>query len=125
MMPSIWQEVERCGKLNHFKEVCIGDGSSAVNTSEKEPVHKQEPCIKMVNICSVSFNSNHSVIITNLKTSSNKATIVMPYKVDMGNDGNIMPFNIFTKIFPRLTAYQLVATEDATKLRTYNCTTIT
>ena len=24
----------------------------------------------------------------------------MPYKVDMGSDGNIMPFNIFTKLFP-------------------------
>ena len=95
-----------------------------VNTIEKETVHRQEPCIEMVNIHSVSFNSNHSAIIANLKTSSNKATIVVPYKVHIGSDGNIMPFNIFTELFHSATANQLVATKDATKLRTCNCTTI-
>ena len=48
----------------------------------------------MVNI---SFNSDHSALITTLKTSSNTAKIAVLYKVDMGSDGNIMPFNIFTK----------------------------
>ena len=71
-------------------------GNSAVNTIEKEAKHEQEPGIKMVNINSVNFNSNHSTMIANLKTSSNKANIMVPYKVDKGSDGNIMAFNIFT-----------------------------
>ena len=100
-------------------------GAAELNIIEKETVHEQDPCIEMVNIYSVSFNSNHSTIIANLKTSSNRATIVMAYKGDMGSDGNIMPFNIFTKLFPSTTADQQAATKDATKLRTYNCTTIT
>ena len=50
----------------------------------------------MVNINSVNFNSYHFTTTANLKTSSNKAAIMVPYKVDMGSDGNIMPFNIFT-----------------------------
>ena len=33
-----------------------------------------------------------------------------------------MPFNIFTKLFPSTAMDQLVATKDATKLRTDNCT---
>ena len=36
-----------------------------------------------------------------------------------------MPFNIFTKLFPSTTMDDLAATKDATKLRTYNYTTIT
>ena len=79
----------------------------------------------MVNINSVNFNSNHSAIIANLKTSGNKAAIMVPYKVDTGSDGNIIPFDIFTKLFPSTTKDQLVATKDATKLRTYNLTKIT
>ena len=79
----------------------------------------------MVNINSVSFNSNYSIIIANLLTPSNKATIVVPYKVHMGSDGNIMLFNIFIKLFPSTTADQLAASKDATKLRTYNNATIT
>ena len=50
---------------------------------------------------------------------------MVPYKVDTGSDGNIMPLNIFTKLFPRPTMDQLATTKDAKKLRTYNCTTIT
>ena len=87
-----------------------------VNTIEEETVHKQESCIKMVNINSVSFHSHHSTTKANLKTSSNKATTMVPYKVDMGSDGNRMLFNIFTKLFPSTTVGQLAATKDATKL---------
>ena len=54
----------------------------------------------MVNINLTSFNSNHSMIVAKLKTSCKQATITVPYKVDMGCDGNIMPFNIFKKLFP-------------------------
>ena len=57
---------------------------SMVNTIEKEAVHEKEPEIEMVNINSINFNSNHSTIIANLKTSSNKATIMVPYEVDAG-----------------------------------------
>ena len=99
--------------------------SSIINTIEKEAVHEQEPGIETVNINSVNFNSNHSAIMANLKTSSNKATIMVPYNVDTGSDGNMMPFNIFTKLFTSAAMYQLAAQKDATKLRTYNCTTIT
>ena len=43
----------------------------------------------------------------------------------MDSGENIMPFNIFTKLFPSTTTGQLAAIKDATKLRTYNCTIIT
>ena len=49
----------------------------------------------MVNIKFVRFNSNHSAIIANLKTSLNKVIITVSYNVDMGSDGNIMPFYIY------------------------------
>ena len=96
-----------------------------VNTIEEEAVHKQEPGIEMVNINSVNCNSSDSTIIANLKTSSNKAAIMVPYKVGMGSDGNIMTFNIFTKLFPSATTDQLAATKDPTKMRKYNHTTTT
>ena len=87
-----------------------------------ETAHEQEPGIVKLSINSFNFNSNHSRIIANLKTSSNKVTIMVPYKVDMGSDGNIIPFQIFTKLFPSATKDQLVETKDVTKLRIYNHT---
>ena len=90
----------------------------------KSKLHEQEICIKTININSNNFYCNHSAI-ANLKTSSNKATFAVPYKVGTGHNGNLMPLNIFTILFPCKTADQLAAKKDATKLRTYNCTTIT
>ena len=50
---------------------------------------------------------------------------MVPYKVGTGSDGNIMPFYIFTKLFPIITTDQLAETKDETRLRIYNHTTIT
>ena len=91
--PAYGKRCDKCSKLNHFKEECRGARSSAVNTIEKETVHEQEPGIKTVNINSINFNSNHSTIIANLKTSSSKATTVVSYKVDTSSDGNIILCN--------------------------------
>ena len=61
----------------------------------KGAVQEQEPSIKMVSINSLRFNSNHSAILVCLKASSNLVTIMGPYKVDMGSDGNIMLFHTY------------------------------
>ena len=53
----------------------------------------------MVNINSVKFNSNHSEITANLKMSSNKCAITVPYKVDTESNGNIMPFYSYKNYF--------------------------
>ena len=46
------------------------------------------------NIYSINFNSKHSVISINLKTPLNQARIVVPHKVDIGSDRNIMPLHV-------------------------------
>ena len=43
--------------------------------------------------------------------------VIVPYKVDTGTDGNIMPLHIYKKIFPRITNGQFVARK---KMKVYN-----
>ena len=95
-----------------------------VNMVEKEEIHKQGPGIKRENTNLISFNSNHSMIKARLKTLSKQATMMIPYKIHMGCNGNIMPFNIFKKLFPS-TKDTLAAMKDMAMLRAYNSTTIT
>ena len=78
--------------MNHFKEVYRSSKGSMVHHIETEDEQKQETDIEMVNINSIRFNSNHFTIIANLKTSPNKVVITVPYKVDTGSIGYIMPF---------------------------------
>ena len=58
----------------------------------------KETDVEMVNIISIQFKSTHSAIIANLKTSWNKVVMTVPYKIDMGSNGNIMPFYMYKKI---------------------------
>ena len=63
---------DKCGKLNHFKVVCRGFQSRTFNTIAKEDIYVQESGMEMVNIDSISFNSNHSTKIAKLKHYLNK-----------------------------------------------------
>ena len=82
--------------------------------------------IDSVSINSIHFNKDNSVLTANSKTSAGPNNIRVPYKVDTGSDGNIMPLNIYKKLFPKITNEQLVATKNKNiLLRMYNKTTIT
>ena len=83
-----------------------------MGNKEEDDEQQQETDIEMVNINSIRFNSNHSTIIANLKASWNKVVITVSYKIDTGNNGNIMPFNMYKKLFTRATVEQLAATKD-------------
>ena len=77
-----------------------------------------------ININSITFNSKHSGITANLNTSPSQDTPLLPYKVGSRSNGNIMPFHILNKLFPRSTKEELAAMKIL-KLRTYNSTSIT
>ena len=72
----------------------------------------EENSIGMVSINSIYFNKNHFVLTVNLKMSASQNNIMVPYKVDTGSDGNIMPLHIFKKLFPKITNEQLVANKN-------------
>ena len=52
--------------------------------------------------------------------------IIILYKIDTGNKGNIMPWHIFKRLFKNVTEDELKKTKKGhIKLRTYNKTVIT
>ena len=86
--------------LINFREICKCARGRVVHNIEQEPDQNQkEDQIDMVNINSISFNNKHFVITTNLETSSNEVRIRIPYKVDTGIDGSIIPLHICKKYF--------------------------
>ena len=36
--------------------------------------------------------------------SAGPNNVMVPYKVDMGSDGNVMPLHIYKKLFPNITS---------------------
>ena len=94
-----------CGKVNHHRQLCGSERNRTVHDLEQEPDqhHEEEDNIDMVNINSIIFNSKWLVITANLKTSSNQVSILVPYKVDTGSDGNIMPLHLYKRLFPSAT----------------------
>ena len=66
------------------------------------------------------------MLTTKLDTYAGYNNLIKPYKIDTGSDGNIMPWYIFKKLFPRVTEAELIQTiEKHIKLKKYNKTYIT
>ena len=57
----------------------------------------------------VSTNSvkNRSMLTAKLEMHAGNKKLTVPYKIDIGSDGNIMPWYIFKKLFPRVTEAKL------------------
>ena len=82
--------------------------------------------IETVSIHSVHLNKNQSLLTAELEMQSGRNIIVIPYKIDMGSKGNIMPLFIFKKLFKNITEEQLQKSlKGHIRLRTYNKTNIT
>ena len=93
-----------CSKINCFMKVCRSGINRTFHNLEQEPDqhHEGVDYINMGNVNSVYFNNKYSVITINLKTFSNQASIVVPYKVDTCSNGNIMPLQYIRlfQLFP-------------------------
>ena len=98
--PVYGKKCAECVKTHHFKEACRSVRRRTVHNVEQESdKYQEEDHIDMVNINSINFKSKHSVITANLKTSSHQVRIIVPYKVDTGNDRDIMPLCVYKNYF--------------------------
>ena len=116
-----------CGKTGHFKKVCQSRRDRAVNDLEIERAQEgNEGEIEAVSINSVHLNKTWSLLMAKLEMQSGRNTIVIPYKIDMGSEGNIMPLFIFKKLFKNVTEEQLwKSIKGHIWLRTHSKTNIT
>ena len=114
-----------CGNTGHFKKVCHSRRERAVNKIDIETSQDSGGEIKTVTIDLVHLNKNWSLLMVELEMCTGPNKIVIPYKIDTGSKGNIMPWPIFKKLFKKVTEDELKKTiKGHIKLRTYNKTII-
>ena len=116
-----------CSKIGHFRVVYRSRRTRSINELEQETVQDEaRENIESVSINSVQFNKNCSILTANLKTSAGQSSIMVPYKIDTGSNGNIMPLHMYKKLFPNITNKQLATTKNKNVLlKMYNKTTST
>ena len=74
-----------------------------VNDVEQEASREyREDEIEVVSIDSVYMNINQLMLTTKLEMHTGDNKITIPYRIDTGSDGNIMPWYILKKLFPRV-----------------------
>ena len=94
--------------MGHFKKVCQSKRDQAVHELEVEEVQEvNEGEVETVSIDSVHLNKNQFLITTKLETQVGRNTIEIPYKIDTGSEGNIMPLFMFKRLFKNITEEQL------------------
>ena len=110
----------RCGKTGHFRKVCWSRRDHVVHELEVEVAQEtQEGKIETVSIDSVHLNRHWLLITAHLEMQAGKNFIEIPYKIDMGSEGNIMLLYIFQKLFKNAREEQL---KEFIKSHTRLCT---
>ena len=71
--------------------------------TDMEPESYREDT-EIVSITSSYVNRKWSVIIAKLEMQVGKTVIEIPYKIDIGSEGNFMPLYIFQKLFTNINA---------------------
>ena len=93
--------------------MCRSRRAKAMNEVEQEAAYDSAEGngIDLVNVNSIHLNKNCSVIPANLKMSAGLNNVIVPYKVDIGSNGNIMPLHMYKKLFLKITSGKLAATK--------------
>ena len=108
--------------MGHFRKVCRSKRNHAVYEVEidMEPESQGED-IEIVSINSLYINRKWSSIMVKLEMQAGKTALEIPYKIDTGNEGNIMPLYIFQKLFANINKDQLKRlVKGNIKLKMYN-----
>ena len=86
-----------CGKLGHFKKVCQSRKDCVVHAVEVD-VSQEDGKIEVASINTVYLNNKWSLITPDLEMQVSKNTIKIPYKIDTGSEGNLMPLYLFKRL---------------------------
>ena len=86
--------------MGYFKKVCCSKRSRVINNIELE-ISKEysKGGIEMVSIDSVHMNKYQSLLTAELEMHAGDNKIIVIYKIDTGSKGNIMPWQIFKRLF--------------------------
>ena len=82
--------------------MCRSGGGHAVHEVEVESTKDPQGDMETVSINSIFWNNKWSSIMANLKTMAGNNTITVPYKIDTGSEGNLMPLYIYKKLFTQV-----------------------
>ena len=95
--------VESTTRLATFTGFVGAGEHRAVNEVEQETLQDNtSEDIEMVSINSAQFSNNHSLLTDNLKMSVNTNTLIVPYKIETGGNGNIISAHTFKRLFPKV-----------------------
>ena len=85
-----------CDKMGHFRKVRRSKRNHTVHEVEidMEPESQGEGT-EVVSINSLYINRKRSLIIAKLEMQMGKTALEIPYKIDTGSEGNLMPLYIF------------------------------
>ena len=114
-----------CGKMEHFRKVCRSKRNWAVHEVEIDMEPESQEDTEVVSINSLYINRTRSLIMVKLEMQVGKKVLEIPYKIDMGSEGNLMLLYIFQKLFANMRDGQMKrSVKGNIRLKMYNGTHI-
>ena len=120
--PAYGKMYAACGKMGHFRKLCRSKRNYAVHKVEIEMgSDSQGEDIETMSVNSLYLNRKWSLIMAHLEMQLGKTALEIPYKINTGSQGNLMPLYIFQKLFKNMSEEQLKrSVKGNIKLKTYN-----
>ena len=98
--PAYGKMCTACSKMGHFRKVSRSKTGHTVHEVEIEMgPDSQGEDIEVVSINSLNLNRKWSLIMANLEMQVGETALEIPYKINTGSEGNLMPLYIFQKLF--------------------------
>ena len=125
--PAFGRACANLGKINHFKQRHRSTEKSSKLCRQKERsvhgiqfivmrimnrVKNTDTYINTVAVKGLNFYSIRLAIVTKLDKSSKHKITEITYKIETGNDANVMPPNIFKILFLKTTVEKLSKNKD-------------
>ena len=106
-IPSLWENMCRMWQDGALQEGVQEQKKLVVHEVEidMEPESQGEDT-DIVSINSLYINRKLSSIMAKLEMQADKTALEIPYKIDTGSEGNIMPLYIFQKLFASISKDQ-------------------
>ena len=110
-----------CGKMGHFRKVCRSKRNCAVHEVEIDMEPDSQEDTEIVSIILLYINRKWTLIMAKLEMQVGKTSLEIPYKIDTGSEGNVMPLYTFWKLFANISKEQLKRLgKENIKLKMYN-----
>uniref|UniRef100_A0A803SS84 Gypsy retrotransposon integrase-like protein 1 n=1 Tax=Anolis carolinensis TaxID=28377 RepID=A0A803SS84_ANOCA len=97
-MSSIWKDLQKCGKKNHYARLCRSRVTNPVNIQARQHIHELNVSNLMIGKLDEEMKDTQITNKAGWYADISIRDCIIKFKLDTGAEANVLPFSIFSRI---------------------------